>query len=97
MTMREQIARALWDSRESTLPERGRLSFDQASYVARRYIMADADAVLKAMREPIDAMTDAYWDTVRLHGGNVASEVYPLGFQVWEAMVDAAIAERAEA
>lgn len=53
-----------------------------------------ARAVLEAIREPSDRMTDAYWDEVEgFPYFTGASENYPLATDAWQAMIDAALEE----
>jgi hypothetical protein len=97
-TMRERVARAIymsWDAsgtadlnwdeiKQAAKPGEG--SKPNQSYL---FAMCQADAAIKAMREPTEAMVNA--------GYNVGYSPDPLPCDaVWKAMIDAAISEGKE-
>lgn len=88
MTMRERIARALWNDNNSMDAE-----YDDLSKAVQGVMLKRADAVLNAMREPTEAMQEA-GAAVISGGANFAHDrPLPTLGNAYRAMIDAALSE----
>lgn len=84
-TMREKIARATdnmaWDAYDQGFPpeeEHWRCHYEQS--------LETAETVLEAMREPTEAMIEAYFDRCR----DLGFTAHITATAAWQAMIDAA-------
>lgn len=88
MTMRERIARAISDYRYKP-----GYRFDDTHDAERAFLLGEADAVLKAMREPTEAMVAA-GDACDERDEFTATPRHAAECEVhWQAMIDAALSE----
>lgn len=109
MTMREKIARAFYEQRSRFTIQPNRRTYDELDDVQRAQLLASADAVLDAIREPTESMVAAAAETPGMKAVSSAMELHQArgyGFepgsfddgsplhQAWRAMIDAAKAGR---
>jgi hypothetical protein len=62
MTMLERMAKAWWEAREQTMPERTRMKWEAGTPLARELLLGQCRAALLAIREPSEAVRDAAID-----------------------------------
>lgn len=62
MTMLEKMARAWWEAREATMPERCRQKWEDGTPLARETMIGQCRAALEAIREPSEAMQAAIFE-----------------------------------
>ncbi len=90
-TMIERVARAMWDAREKSFPNRTQLGWEDGTELSRRLMVSQARAGLEAMREPTPAMIDRFVSRalcVSVHGDGGWSNY---AREQWSAMLSAAI------
>lgn len=94
--MVERVARAIWEAREETFPpDIIRIKFDVLGEGTKSDHRAMAEAAIKAMRAPTDAMEFAgfrvnRWTNER---GTVVGRVTIPATGAWQAMIDAALSD----
>lgn len=95
MTALEKMARAWWDIRETTMPERTRQRWEDGTDLARELLLSQCAHALAAIREPTLQQVWAIDGGLRDCSPDVAEGWRQEYRRIWRGMIDAILTEPA--